>query len=135
MNTDTASDLNLNIGDRVKVFFNTDAFVQIVDKCVDISFEKKAGDDWIAYESFTGILCRQNYKKLDLSLDVVKLRIDTPMRVTNTRYLTLSASDIKKIEVLEKKKPGVLGVLAQRIGELNPRFRSDISEFKPGSSL
>ncbi len=134
MNIDTFSDLYLNIGERVKVFFNTDVFVQIDGKYADISYEEKTGDDWIAYESFIGIYCGERYKQPDFSLDIVKLRIDTPMRVAQCTYLSIPADKIKDIVVLEAKKPGVLDILSHEVADTTPRQRTDISTKKVDSA-
>lgn len=135
MNINTFSNLELNIGDRVKIFFNTAAYVQIDGKYADISFDKVGGDDWNAHESFIGLFCGENYKQSNFVLNIVKLRIEEPVKIGKTPYITIPASVIKSIELIQKNKPGVLDMLTHNIGASEPRAKSDVSELKPSSSI
>ncbi len=118
MNSKNIEALHLNIGDVLEIFL-IDFFYKSTQipgkkiKTLEIGYDKKGQKGqkgWKACSKITGAYCGDNYRQQPYELNIIKIRLHTPIRMSDTyqSYIEFTPVRIASIKVTKKAEEKVL---------------------------
>jgi hypothetical protein len=113
MKSKSIESLLLNIGDELNISL-IDYYYKLSQKgkqkIVEMSWNKKGQEGWIACPKITGSYCGDTYRQKPYEISIIKIRVSSPFTMGKSyrSYFEFSPHAIQSITVVRKAKETIL---------------------------